>query len=147
MALVYPTRKSGSMKAVGTVNLSTAVDGLTGADILDTGGLTLSGLSLSTLANPACTYSFRAGMRTGSTAGDGSTSNLCDLQYVFGTTGTIIMYGSTLVTSANLILAFDPAPFEGLRFIQVVSNTTGQPAANSAGAVARLILAARGALE
>lgn len=142
MAIVYPTNKTSSQRAYATVSLSTAADGITGSDVVDCGGLTLSGLALTTLVSTACTYTFRGGVSVGSSTG--ATDGYSDLLPVYSSSGALISYGSTAVNPVGSVLAFDPAPFMGLRYIQLVSNTTAAAAPNKTGAVARVLLAAIG---
>lgn len=143
MALVYPDKRSASNRSIGTVNLSTNADGITGADVLDMGGLSLAAISLSTLCGSSCFYTFRGGNVVGTSAG--STDGLSDLQYILNSTGSLVSFGTTLTSSQNKLITFDPQQFAGVRFIQIVSNTTSAVNANSPGAVARLILANIGA--
>lgn len=136
MATVFPTYKSPSLKGVASVNLSTATDGVTGADAADCGGLVLSGLDLSTTVSTACTYGFK-----------GSADSTSNMRTVYNSSGAVLAYGSTGVDPRGTYLAFDPAPFAGLRFIQLVSLTTGAAAANATGATAKLALSPYGEIK
>lgn len=142
MALVYPNEKSPSLRTWGVVNLSTNADGITGADILDMGGLSMSAISLSTLAGSSCTYTFRGGIGNGTTLG--TTDGLSDLQQLLTSSGALISFGSTAVASQNSKFVFDPSIFAGIRFIQLVSNTTSAVNSNSPGSQAKIILTSLG---
>lgn len=142
MALVYPNEKSPSLRTWATLALSTAADGLTSADVVDMGGLSLSAISLSTLCGTSNTYSFRGGFSAGTTAG--SSDGLSDLQQLLNSTGSLIVFGTTTVNSQNSKFIFDPSIFAGIRFLQIVSNTTSAPNANSPGATAKVILTSLG---
>lgn len=131
MALVYPNEKSPSNRSWGTVNLSTNADGVTGSDVLDCGGLTLSAIALNTLASTACTYSFK-----------GSLDTTANMQTILSSSGALLMYGSTTVSPQNAMIIFDPSPFAGVRMVQLVSNTTSAAAPNATGATAKLGLSA-----
>lgn len=139
MALVYPVEKSPSLRTFATVNLSTNADGITGADVCDLGGLSLSAISLSTLCGTSCFYTFRGGISIGTTTG--STDGLSDLQYLYNSSGSLISFGTTALSLQNGRIVFDPSIFAGVRFIQMVSNTTAAVNSNSPGATAKLILA------
>jgi len=138
MAVVYPLIKAGATRTWATVALSTNADGITGADVCDTGGLALAGVALSTLAGSSCYYTIRGGISAGTSTG--ATDGLSDLTYVYGTTGGLLTLGTTGVALLGKTMLFDPAPYLGLRYIQLVSNTTGAVNANSPGALARLLL-------
>ena len=129
MAIVLPDRNSPDQKARGTVAISTNADGITGADVLDCGGLVLCGMEISTASSDA-NYTFRGGRTTGT------------LQTLVNSTGDAITKGSTVagVTPGKTIV-FDPAPFAGIRFLQVFSGTSAAPIAGSTGATMGLLLA------
>lgn len=115
--------QSKATKGRATLLLSTNADGVTGAQVADMGGCALAALIPSTLTSDA-NYSFRAGHTT---AFMGTVRN---------STGGILTIGSTAAgAGAGQVIAFDPAPFTGLRFIQVISGTTAAAiAAASSGA-------------
>lgn len=136
MALVYPQEKSPSYKTWGAVNLSTNTDGVTSADILDTGGLAISAIQPSTACSSACTYTLRGSM-------DGSSN----VGAVYTSSGALYSFGSTAIDPRGAVFAFDPAFFAGLRFVQLVSNTTSAAAANAAGATAKIFLSAFGQVK
>lgn len=131
MALVYPNEKSPSFRTWGTLTLSTSADGVTGADILDCTGLTLNAMQPSTACSSACTYTLKGSI-------DGS-SNLGN---VLGSSGVLTAFGSTATDPRGAVITFDPAFFAGLRFIQVVSNTTSAAAPNATGATMKMFLTA-----
>lgn len=135
MAL-YPSYKAPSMKGSVSVALSTSTDGVTGSDIVDSGGLALAGIDLATSVSTACTYSFK-----------GSPDSTSALHTVYTSTGGLLTYGSTLVDPRGTYLAFDPAPFSGIRFIQLVSLTTSAAAPNATGATAKLCFSAPGEIK
>ena len=135
MALVYPDHRTHNQKSLGTVAISTNADGITGADVLDCAGLVLTGMVVSTGSSDA-NYTFRGGHTTAS------------LQTLVNSTGDAITKGSTIagVTPGKTIV-FDPAPFSGVRFIQVFSSScasvTPRPCAsrNASVAVINLVVA------
>lgn len=133
MALVYPTEKSPSYKTVATVNLSTNTDGVTNSDVCDCSGLSFSALDLSTGVSAACNYSFK-----------GSADSTSLLHTILTSSGAVLTYGSTTVNPQGTVITFDPAFWSGIRFLQLVSNTTSAAAANAAGATAKLIFSAFG---
>lgn len=136
MALVLSNQRTPSYKSWGQVNLSTNTDGVTGADVIDLGGLSLSGIDLSTAVSAACTYSFK-----------GSVDSSSALHTILNSTGGVVMYGSTTVNPQGTLLTFDPAFWSGIRFLQLVSNTTGAAAANATGATAKIIGSAFGMVK
>ena len=121
MAIVLPDRRTPNQRSRGTVSISTNVDGITGADVLDCGGLSLCGMEVSAGSSDA-NYSFRGG----------HTTSL--LQTLVNSTGDVITKGSTVagVTPGKTIL-FDPAPFTGIRYIQVFSGTSAAAIAGATG--------------
>ena len=142
MALVYPNEKSPSLRTWATLNLSTNADGITNSDIVDMGGLSLAAISLSTLCGSSCTYTFRGGFSAGTTSG--SSDGLSDLQYLLSSSGVLLSFGNTLTSSQNTKIIFDPSLFAGIRFLQIVSNTTSAASCNSPGAQAKVILTSLG---
>lgn len=133
MALVYPVERSPSYKTVATVNLSTNVDGVTNSDVCDCGGLALSAIHFSTLVSSGCNYTFKASADSATALGTVMTSS-----------GATLIWGTTAVTLVGAFLETDPAFWSGVRFLQLVSNTTSAPAANATGATAKLIFSAFG---
>lgn len=136
MALVYLNEKSPSYKSWGTVNLSTAADGMTGSDVIDLGGLALSGIDLSTAVSASCTYTFK-----------GSVDSTANLHTVLTSSGAVLAYGSTTVSPQGTLITFDPAFWSGIRFLQLVSNTTSAAAPNATGATAKIIASAFGMVK
>lgn len=130
MALVYTKEKAPQARTWGTVALSTNADGITGADIIDCGGLSLAAIELSTVCTDA-NYSLKVGI-----------DSTAVMQTLLGTTGNTVTFGSTGagVTTGKTI-GFDPAPFAGFRFLQVMSGVPGTAIANASGATARLYFA------
>jgi len=136
MALVYPQEKSPSYKTWATVNLSTNTDGVTGADVLDMTGLTLSGIQPTTLASSACTYTLK-----------GSINSSGSLFPIYTSSGALWSFGSTTVDPRGAAFMQDPAFFVGLRFVQLVSNTTSAAAPNATGGTAMVLLSAYGQVK
>ena len=136
MALVYPQTKSASLRSWGTVNLSTNTDGVTNSDVLDTGGLAIGAIALSSLASNSCNYTLNVSVDTTGT-----------LQLPLNSTGSIITIGTTATASQQRTFLLDPALFAGFRFVQLVSNTTSAAAANATGATARIGLVPFGPIE
>lgn len=136
MALVYPNEKTPSYKVFGTVLLSTSADGVTAADIIDTGGLALSAIQPTTLASSACTYTLKGSL-------DASTN----LGLLYTSSGALYSFGSTTVDPRGAVFSADPAFFSGIRFLQLVSNTTSAVAPNIAGATAKIFLSAFGQVK
>jgi len=135
MALVRPVSQPTSLKSWVTVALSTAADGITGADVADIGGYQLCAIELSTLSTDAA-YSIQASLvSTG------------PLKTVLDTTGAVLSLGSTVagVTSGKIVTV-DPAKFSGWRYMSLVSGTTAAPIANATGATATLYLSVTAAL-
>lgn len=136
MALVYPNEKIPSYKTFGTVALSTNSDGVTGADVMDITGYSLSGIQPTTLASTACTYTLK-----------GSIDSTANLGLLYGATGSLWTFGSTLVDPRNAVFMPDPAFWCGVRFIQLVSNTTNAAAPNIPSATAKIFLSAFGTVK
>lgn len=102
--------------------LSSAALGTTNADVIDCGGLALSGIYISSNASTACTYRIYGGLDS------------TNVQQCLTSTGAIVRLGSTLSTNlVGRLTIFDPAPYAGLRYIQFVSETTSDFAPNSSG--------------
>jgi len=121
MTAFGPSHPKPSSRTFGTVDLSTAADGV--SDAINIGGLTLSSIQMSTAWTDAG-IGFNANV-------DGSTN-------FFEVKNTL---GDSLVfqTSANRIVAFDPAQFAGLQWLQLVSRTTaGVAVAQAATRVLKL---------
>ena len=129
MAVVYTDRRTPDQRARGTVAISTNADGVTGADVLDCGGLSLCGMEVSTGSSDA-NYTFFGGY---------TTDRLASL---VNSTGDAITKGSTVagVTPGKTII-FDPSPFVGLRFIQIRSGTSAAPIAGATGVTMGLLVA------
>jgi hypothetical protein len=105
MAIVYPEQQTPTLKQAVTVSISTAADGL--GDILDTKGLAVSAVSLSTVWTSAV-LTFRAG---------NSTSTIYPL---FGSTGAELVVTAT----SSQTVWLNPDAFRGLRYIQPVSGNS-----------------------
>lgn len=136
MALVFPSRRTPTQGGYGSVAISTNADGITGADVIDCGGLAFCGMEVSTASSDA-NYSFKGGNTTGA------------LQTLVNSTGDVITKGSTVagVTPGKTIL-FDPAPFAGLRYIQIMSGTSAAAIAGaSTGLTMGVLLAPFGPLK
>ena len=119
MALVLPDRRTPNQRSFGTVAISTNADGITGADVLDCGGLTFCGMQISTGSSDA-NYTFRGGNTTGT------------LQTLVNSTGDAITKGSTVAgVMPGKTIVFDPAPFAGIRYLQVFSGTSAAPLAGA----------------
>lgn len=132
MATVFTQERAASLRTWCTLALSTNADGVTGADIADLGGLSFCGMSLSSNSTDA-NYSFKGAVDS------------TNLQTLLTTTGGILTYGTTTAGGMNgRTVVFDPAPFAGIRFLQVVSGTTVTPIANSSGSTVKLFAAAIG---
>lgn len=136
MALNYMQEKSPSYKSWGTVNLSTNTDGVTGSDVLDMGGLSFSGVHLSTSVSASCNYTLKGSVDSSGTLGFLQTS-----------TGGTIVIGSTANNPQGVLITVDPAFYSGIRFIQLVSNTTSAAAANATGATAKILGSAFGMVK
>lgn len=136
MALVFANEKTPSYKVWGTVALSTNADGVTAADVIDTGGLTLSAIQPTTLASTACTYTLK-----------GSIDSTANLGLLYTSSGGLWSFGSTGVDPRNAVFSQDPAFFIGIRYLQLVSNTTSAAAPNIPGATARILLSAFGQVK
>lgn len=136
MALVYPQEKSPSYKTWATLAVSTNTDGVTGADVLDTGGLALSAIIPSTACSSACTYTLK-----------GSADSSAGLGNLYTSSGALWTFGSTSVDPRGAVFSQDPAFFMGTRFIQLVSNTTSAVAANATGGTVKVLLSAYGQVK
>lgn len=136
MALVYPQEKSPSYKTWASAALSTSADGVTGSDVIDTGGLALSAIQPSTACSSACTYTVK-----GSADSSGVLGNL------YTSSGGLWSFGSTTVDPRGAVFSQDPAFFMGTRFIQFVSNTTSAAAPNATGATLKVFLSAYGQVK
>lgn len=136
MALVYPKEKIPSYKTWADVALSTNADGVTGADVLDVTGYSLSGIQPSTACSSACTYTLKGAIDTTASLGP-----------LYNSTGTLWAFGSTAVDPRGGVFMPDPAFWCGVRFLQLVSNTTSAAAPNAAGATARIFLSAFGTVK
>lgn len=106
MTAMQPQHPKPSSRTFGTVDISTAADGV--SDTINVTGLTLSCIQMST-AWDAATIGFQGNV-------DGSTSFF----EVRNTSGDFL----TFQTGASRIVAFDPAQFAGLQLIKLVSETT-----------------------
>jgi hypothetical protein len=129
---VLPKQVMGNYKTWAVLNLSTNSDGVTGGDVLDCSGLTLSGISLSSLAAPGVVYSFKVGL---------DSTSLKPLQT---SSGALLTVGSTLLSNSSAIIGFDPSPFCGLRYIQPMTMSTNAAQANVTGAQMTMFLSAFG---
>lgn len=136
MALVYPQEKSPSYKTWATLAVSTSADGVTGADVLDTGGLALSAIMPSTLCSAACTYTLM-----------GSADSSGTLGKLYTSSGALWSFGSTTIDPRGNVFSQDPAFFMGTRFIQLVSNTTSAAAPNATGGTVKVFLSAYGQVK
>ena len=106
MAATGPHNPKPSSRSFGTVVLSTAADGV--SDSINITGLNLSSIQMSTAWTDAG-IGFQANV-------DGST----DYFPVHNTLGDHLVFS----TSASRVVAFDPAQFSGLQWLQLVSKTT-----------------------
>lgn len=129
---VLPKQTQGNYKTWATLNLSTNADGVTGGDVLDCSGLTLSGISLSSLAAVGVVYGFNVGL---------DSTSLKPLQT---SSGALLTIGSTTLNNSSSIIGFDPSPFCGLRYIQPKTISTGAGQANVTGAQITMLLSAFG---
>jgi hypothetical protein len=111
MAIVYPTQQVPSLKQSVSLAISTAADGL--GDVLDTKGLTLTGVALSSVWDSAY-LSFRVG---NSTSAMYTLMNSTNSQFIVTATSSQVHYIS-------------PDIFAGFQYIQPVSD-------GSTGAVAQ----------
>lgn len=136
MAVVYPKEKIPSYKSWVDVALSTAADGVTGADIADITGYSISGIQPGTLASTTCTYTVKGAI-------DGSSS----IGLMYNSTGTPWVFGSTSIDPRLAVFSPDPAFFCGVRFVQLVSNTSTGVTPNAAGAIARIWVSAFGTVK
>lgn len=99
-------RPKPSSRGFATVDVSTAASGV--SVTINISGLTISSIQMSTAWDDAG-IGFQGNV-------DGSTNFF----NVYDTAGNFLVYQ----TSANRLLAFDPAPFAGLQLIKLVSETT-----------------------
>lgn len=106
MAAVGPNQPRPSIRSVATVQISTAADGV--GDAINITGLKLSSIEMST-AWTAANIGFKASL-------DGGTN----YYPVYDTAGNFLTYP----TSANRVVAFDPAVFSGFDHLQLVSETS-----------------------
>lgn len=134
--ITYPDRISPNQKSQVTVDISTNADGITGAGIADLGGMTLSGVQISTSSSSA-NYSFRGGHTSGT------------LQTIGSSSGDVLTVGSTVAgVSPGKTILFSPDRFAGVRFLQVMSGTTAAPIAGaSTGLTMNLLLTHYGAIK
>jgi hypothetical protein len=122
--MTSPQRGKPSSRSFASVTITSAADGL--SEAVNLTGLTLSAIQMST-AWTAASIGFQATV-------NGST----DFFNVYDTAGNFLTYP----TSANRIVAFDPAVFAGLQQIKLVSETTaGVAVAQGAGRLIQLGLA------
>ena len=135
MAVVTADRKTPDQRARGTVAISTNADGITGADILDCGGLALCGMEVSAGSSSA-NYTFRGG----------HTTDL--LQTLVTSSGGLFTIGTTVAgISPGKTFIFDPATFAGIRYIQVFSGTSAAAIAGATGISMGLLLAPSGPVK
>ena len=135
MAVVTADRKTPNQRARGTVAISTNVDGITNADVLDCGGLALCGMEVSAGSSDA-NYSFRGG----------HTTSL--LQTLVTSSGAVITIGTTNAgVSPGKTFTFDPAQFAGIRYIQVFSGTSAAAIAGQTGVSMGLLLCPTGPVK
>lgn len=106
MAAVGPRQPKPSSRSFGTVELTSAADGI--SDAINISGLTLSSIQMSTAWTDAG-IGFQASV-------DGTTT----FYPVYNTAGDHLVFQ----TSANRVVAFDPAQFSGVQLLQLVSKTT-----------------------
>lgn len=99
-------RPKPSSRGFATVDVSTAASGV--SVTINISGLTLSSIQMSTAWDDAG-IGFQGNV-------DGSTNFF----NIYDTAGNFLVYQ----TSANRLLAFDPAPFSGLQVLKLVSETT-----------------------
>ena len=117
-------RSKPTSRGFATVDLSTAANGA--SSTINISGLTLSCIQMSTAWDTA-NIGFQGNV-------DGST-NFFD---VHDTAGNFL----TFATSANFMVAFDPAQFAGLQLIKLVSESSaGVAVAQTAARVLKLGLA------
>lgn len=122
MANVINPRPSN--RSFGSVTITTEADGL--SDTINLTGLKLSSIQTAT-AWTAATIGFKANV-------DGST----DYHDIYGSTGDLL----TFQVGASRVLRFDPAFFEGIQHLRLISETTaGSPVAQAAARVIKLGLA------
>lgn len=133
---VYPQERSPSYKTWASVALSTVADGVTGSDVLDMTGLTFSGIQPTTLASSACTYTLK-----------GAANSSANLGLLYTSSGALWSFGSTAVDPRGASFLVDPAFFVGVRFLQLVSNTTSAAAPNATGGTALVLLSAFGQVK
>jgi hypothetical protein len=132
MALVFPKSAFPGSKTFATQALSTNADGITGADLVDSAGCTLAAIELSSNSTDA-NYSLRA-----------SIDSTDALKTVLTSTGGIVTFGTTAAgISSNRIITFDPSPYEGLRYLQIMSGTTAAPIAGATSSFAKLYFSDR----
>lgn len=109
------------------VDLSTNVDGITGAGIAQIGGMVVSGIELSSNSTDA-NYTFRAGCEQDA------------LKTVVNSTGGIVTLGTTVAGAASNRYFTVPRDFlAGARYLQMMSGTPSVPIAGSTGSFARII--------
>jgi hypothetical protein len=132
MALVFPKSSFPGSKTWASQALSTNADGITGADLVDSAGGTLAGIELSSNSTDA-NYSLRA-----------SIDSTANLKTVLNSTGGVVTFGTTAAgVSSNRIITFDPSPYEGLRYLQVMSGTTAAPIPAAAGSEVKIYFSDR----
>lgn len=115
MAIVYPGLRTFTGRSVVNATPTSADSAATAGDIIDCGGMTICGLGLTT-ATSDTNYSFRVGHTTGAMRIIGTSSGG---PLTFGSTVAAVMPGRAI--------GFDPAPFFGFRFVQLLVGTSAAP--------------------
>jgi hypothetical protein len=119
----YPNKKTPDQRSFAAATVTTAADGL--SDVIDCGGLTLAAIKMSTAWTDAPLMLL------------GSFDSSASMFPLFTTTGGRL----THQTSASRMLTFDPAPFAGLRFLQLASGDSSTAVAQAAARTVTLGLA------
>jgi len=104
--MANPVHPKPSSRTYASISLTTAADGA--SESVNLTGLTLSCVQMSTAWTSAA-IGFQASV-------DGSTN----FYPIYNTAGNHLTYP----TSANRVLAFDPAQFHGIQRLKLVSETT-----------------------
>lgn len=112
MATKYPEKQIPGLKQTVSLAISTAADGL--GDVLDTKGLTLTGIALSTVWTSA-DITFKVG---NSTSALYSLRNSTNAEY-------------TLTCTSSQVHWIDPDIFSGFQYIQPRSGTAGSVVAQT----------------
>lgn len=110
-----PIRKLPSNKTYATVTLTTVGSGQ--SDVIDLGG------------HIPCSIEMSTAWTTANLTFLGAVSSTLSMSSVYVTSAAVEL---TYVTSASYVLALDPTPLQGLRYIQLRSGSGAAPVAQAA---------------